>query len=1228
MKKRAISFLLAFLMIFTMLPVQIFAQGGENQVRVMVENKTYPVSEGAPWDGVLVDKWVDIDENSTMMSAVKEAIESEGHTQKGAENNYISSINDLGEFSGSYSSGWMGTINDWFTNSGFGDFSVANGTLESGDFIHIQFTNNLGEDLGGSWGNADKSLKAISFASGSLDKEFSPNVYDYILNISADVEEISVTPTAANKNFMVKTTLGETEEKGGVVYKRTANIPVKDGDKITVEIGNPSWPSMNEGNEPSKVYTFTIAKELEPEKPYTKITVANGSKVEVGKKVKHYYPLTDLEPVKNTENTDGTTTYFYDVPANEQYIFIVDHEGKARYSESFKVSDVENPPVFDISLEKMGESNFYKHTYNSEGSDFPADIYLNADHTGQLNLNVGESFQIHPLRQWQVVENTITSTNTPIVEPKFHYEVVNSNGEKENSVVSIDEKGMLKANAQGTAIVLVTYDALNVPTSGGLYSKIWPENTGVMVVSVGQNNNVNANLLMNDALNSEKTAKLAKKKVDAEHDVFYYSQEEESAQYTFTPEDGSTVKLLQPTISENKMSYNGGFTENGVQKNEDNSFTASLVEGKNILEISKGNAKTYQVLKAKKVNVSITNKTRSDGTYMPGDKVVAVFDVLFHPADKLAAIYNFGPVISYRNPLNKEVKGKGTPFGNYAFPAKKAFQTLTFTIPADFEGKEYVLNQGSLFTGGFGSKIGGHRDIDYVNGHAASMNAVQVSTYLGQLPEIRLPMATVAEKIDTTALEETIGAEKALAKADTTSANGKDVEKDKTWVTEDVQKALEKALTNAEEILVKDNATQEEVDKATQELKDAIEGYKPQKGTKALIEEKEETRREDIDFKEVKEEDPSIEEGKEVISQEGQKGEKVITEKVILTDGIETSREVIKEEITKEPVDQIIKIGTKKVANKEALQEAITAEKALAKADTTSANGKDVEKDKTWVTEDVQKALEKALTNAEEILVKDNATQEEVDKATQELKDAIEGYKPQKGIKEENPTKPEPEKKPTPWIPVKPVEKEENKEISKETLKENAEQKLLENKGRFQNMTDIANHWAKPAIQYAMEKGIFYGTSETTFTPNKEATRAEFVTVLGRMANVDPSKYTKGTMKDVASGVYYENYVNWAVEKGIVKGIGENLFEPDRNITREEMATILHRYLQWTQKEYKDRTNKEYVDQNKISDWAKEAVENLSKKELLQGRETGEFDPKANFTRAEVAQVILNLEVK
>lgn len=256
MKKKILSLLLAVVMALSLVPTSVLAAPSDlGQVRVIVENTTFtkPVNGEAPaWTGTLVDDWVKLTKDSTMMGCVVEALKDRGYTQTGAESGYISGINGLAAFDGGGQSGWMGTLNDWFANAGFGDFTVANGKLESGDEIRVMYTCAYGDDLGGSWGSSDNTVKALTFSAGELSPAFHKDTHSYTLKLAADVSSVVVTPTASNKNFQVRTSVDGTE------YKRTAKIPVADGTVITVKCGDPSWPSMNEKPEKAEEYTITV----------------------------------------------------------------------------------------------------------------------------------------------------------------------------------------------------------------------------------------------------------------------------------------------------------------------------------------------------------------------------------------------------------------------------------------------------------------------------------------------------------------------------------------------------------------------------------------------------------------------------------------------------------------------------------------------------------------------------------------------------------------------------------------------------------------------------------------------------------------------------------------------------------------------------------------------------------------------------------------------------------
>lgn len=227
-------------------------------VYVTIENTTFthdlwPTGK-TYWEGTPINHFeVNLTAASTMMTCVVDALNAHGWSQTGASSNYISSINGLSAFDGGSQSGWMGTLNDWFTNEGFGNFTVANGKLGDGDEIRIMYTRTgYGEDLGGTWNNQNTTLRALDVTNGTIFPAFTSGTIgstnEYTLQIDDEKAEIKITPTATNKNFLVKTFLNEqvTDKTEGVsFYKRTQTIPVVAGDTIYVGCGVKGWPTMN-----------------------------------------------------------------------------------------------------------------------------------------------------------------------------------------------------------------------------------------------------------------------------------------------------------------------------------------------------------------------------------------------------------------------------------------------------------------------------------------------------------------------------------------------------------------------------------------------------------------------------------------------------------------------------------------------------------------------------------------------------------------------------------------------------------------------------------------------------------------------------------------------------------------------------------------------------------------------------------------------------------------------
>ncbi|MCL2201922.1 MAG: cadherin-like beta sandwich domain-containing protein, partial [Oscillospiraceae bacterium] len=252
--KRILALLLILVMTLGMLPMSALAgyeqaetaeNSGENiTVFVSLENTTFP---GGAWSGTRLDRVpVNVPAGSTMMHAVVTAFAQHQISESGSAANFIETIDGL-SWHVHPMGGWMMTLNDWFINAGAQAITVS-----SGDEIRVLFTIAFGEDIGGSWSNNDTSLRELTFSAGELYPVFNSATLEYTLTLPEGTDRVTVTPTAANKNFQVRTNVG------GVVYQRSQAVPVTNGTVIVVGVGDPSWPTMNDPPFELTEYRITV----------------------------------------------------------------------------------------------------------------------------------------------------------------------------------------------------------------------------------------------------------------------------------------------------------------------------------------------------------------------------------------------------------------------------------------------------------------------------------------------------------------------------------------------------------------------------------------------------------------------------------------------------------------------------------------------------------------------------------------------------------------------------------------------------------------------------------------------------------------------------------------------------------------------------------------------------------------------------------------------------------
>ena len=490
-------------------------------------------------------------------------------------------------------------------------------------------------------------------------------------------------------------------------------------------------------------------------------TIPADAEMFIGKKFSHFTNFTKVESVKTVIEGD-TKMVHYRLADNQVYNFRTWKPGGLTQAGYFTmdIDGGENSYLkFSASSYEAFGPKTIKHDVNWNGGYETGNILVNINERGHLQLKVGDTYDALAMRSWQLTD---TQTANYFTEPDFHYTIIDLDGNPSTDVIEIDNAhsttetwSTIKAVGKGTAIVLVTYDAIalnyykynakadsltKTPYMGGEYwGAIWPENTAAYVVSVGDDaTTMQPNMFINEDYN-EGALKTAGKYVDAEHDVFYYLDTEEGATYTFTPEGVDHIEIAYPTIGEQMATYHG-FTTEGVRKNDDGSYTLLLKEGRQIVKLTDamGNS-IYQVLTAKPCHREITNASREGSTiFQAGDKVKIQYSGLHHPANKLAGIYNMSAYVTYNNIPNGSSLILGA--GQYTFASAPTAQMVTVDIPADYTAAELVMDQGVVQVNGFGDPIGAHRDIRKNQGRSPNFTAIAHKTYFGQLPEVRIPI--------------------------------------------------------------------------------------------------------------------------------------------------------------------------------------------------------------------------------------------------------------------------------------------------------------------------------------------------------------------------------------------------------------------------------------------------------------------------------------------------------
>ena len=170
--------------------------------------------------------------------------------------------------------------------------------------------------------------------------------------------------------------------------------------------------------------------------------------------------------------------------------------------------------------------------------------------------------------------------------------------------------------------------------------------------------------------------------------------------------------------------------------------------------------------------------------------------------------------------------------------------------------------------------------------------------------------------------------------------------------------------------------------------------------------------------------------------------------------------------------------------------------------------------------------------------------------------------------------------------------------------------------------TDVdEDAWYYDAVSSMVEQGYMNGTSETTFEPFLNLTRAMIAQILYNMEGAQGNG--EAAFTDVADSQWYADAVNWAASEGIVSGYGDGTFGPNDPITREQMATILYQYAAYKGYDLSDTASLDaFTDAADVSSWALPYVQWAVGCGIMNGRDNGTLDPAGTATRAEIAVMV------
>jgi hypothetical protein len=457
----------------------------------------------------------------------------------------------------------------------------------------------------------------------------------------------------------------------------------------------------------------------------TTIKVTSGATVGLYQKGgNHYAAFTSFPLVKDDAQSDG----YYDAYTASG----LPRSGGTFHVEAYipgvttkvaKIASYTNAygKTLTVDLTPLTQWTPVDNTYMNAG------LYTNLGDSGAVQLATGGEFYLDTFRVWQAMEGVTTNY---FIEPYYTFELSGSSVGIERVGTPGRERLKITALQPGVSVIKVTYDPVEY-ISGNTnlkFNAIAPHNTGAVVVSVDGGADFNTGITLRN-----------------DFDTVYFDNTTNYALFTFTPAAGTSVRVHDPL---NLKNWGEGWE--AYADNADGSFTIELKSGRNIVELTNGDSVKYYVIKAKGVDVTVTNETDPGEPFKTGDTAQISILGLETPIEKMGGIYNPGygptnqPYIRYTNGSANFDSGKNGQYNTL---------TSTYTVTYTVENTDLNVLTGQMYCGviyGAGFSLGSHRGLS-LSGTGASVGGGKPSSsvlWFGALPKIVLPIAPAPNYAD------------------------------------------------------------------------------------------------------------------------------------------------------------------------------------------------------------------------------------------------------------------------------------------------------------------------------------------------------------------------------------------------------------------------------------------------------------------------------------------------